>query len=232
MAYPLYLMVRPVPPAESIPTLRACLENAFPHRENLAYLDSLCGSPLPRVTAERLGALSLLPSLLAEAGIPSESLILRRDKNGRPFCVRADGSPADLDFNLSHSSAHVAAALLVGNGRVGVDVEEIVPVPRAETLSRRFCTEGEWALPPPSAEADPSALSEFFTKIWTTREAIAKQAGTGMPLQYDCAKPPQGTRLWQGSLPDTNAAIALCAPSQHAPSAPLLLSDSIHFIMQ
>ena len=232
MAHPLYLTVRPVPPAESIPALRASLEKTFPRKENTAYLEGLCGSPLPHVTAERLGALCLLSSLLSEAGIPTDSLILRRDEQGRPFCVRADSSPANFDFNLSHSSAHVAAALLVGDGRVGIDVEEAVPPPRAATLSRRFCTEGEWALQGLSAESDPSALSDFFTKIWTIREAMAKQAGTGMPLQYDCTNPPQGTRLWHGSLPDTNAAIALCAPSEHASSALRLPSDSIPIVLQ
>ena len=60
MAYPLYLAVRPAPSPEDIPALRKCLEQAFPHKENLPYLDGLCGSPLPRVTAQRLGALSLL----------------------------------------------------------------------------------------------------------------------------------------------------------------------------
>ena len=147
MAYPLFLTVRPVPAPEDIPALRELLEKSFPHADNIPYLDALSASPLPSVTAQRLGALSLLPSLLAEAGIVPEDLILRRDSHGRPYCKAADGSlpfcglvgaPAPFDFNLSHTDTHVAAALLVGDGRVGVDMEEPIPPPRALPLIRRF----------------------------------------------------------------------------------------------
>ena len=235
MAYPLFLTVRPVPSPEDIPALREFLEKSFPHKGNLPYLEALSASPLPRVTAQRLGALSLLPSLLAEAGIVPEDLILRRDSHGRPYCVAADGSlpfcglvgaPAPFDFNLSHTDAHVAAALMVGDGRVGVDIEEPIPPPRALPLIRRFCTEGELAILQ-SAPDDETIAANFFTSVWVEREALAKQDGGGMPLRFDTAKLPDGIMLWSGHLPETETAVALCAPLQNAPALPRLLPDSL-----
>ena len=230
MAYRLYLTVRPTPAEEDIPALRLLLEKSFPNKENIPYLDALQGSPdhpaIPRVTAQRLGALSLLPSLLAEAGIAAEGLILRRDGHGRPYCEVPDGAPVGFDFNLSHSSAHIAAALLVGDGKVGVDVEEFIPPTRALPLIRRFCTEGELAMLADLPD-DESLAARFFTSTWVEREAIAKQDGGGMPLRFDTARLPEGIMLWSGHLPHTDTAIALCAPLKNAPAAPRLLPESL-----
>lgn len=230
MAYRLYLTVRPTPAEEDIPALRLLLEKSFPHKENISYLDALSGTPdhpaIPRVVAERLGALSLLPSLLEAAGMASTALILRRDGHGRPYCEVPDGSPVGFDFNLSHSSAHITGALLVGDGKVGVDVEGSIPPKRALPLIRRFCTEGELAMLADLPD-DESLAARFFTSTWVEREAIAKQDGGGMPLRFDTAKLPEGIMLWSGHLPHTDTAIALCAPLQNAPRSPRLLPESL-----
>ena len=225
MAYPLFLTVRKAPSPEDIPTLREHLEKSFPHKDNLPYLNALCGSPLPRVTAQRLGALSLLPALLSEAGISTESLLLQRDGHARPHFSHEDGSPVDLDFNLSHTDTHVAAALLVGDGRVGVDIEEPIPPVRALPLIHRYCTEGELTLL--GATANDGLVADFFTATWVKREALAKQEGRGMPLRYDTTKLPSRITLWSGCLSDTHTRIAICAPRLNAPASPVCLSDSL-----
>ena len=207
----LSLAVQEVPAPEQTTDLRGRLAYAFPHRENISYLDALCKSSLPRVTAERLGALSLLPSLLERVGVDTASLILRRDEHGRPYCTRENGSPVGFDFNLSHSAAHMACALLMGEGRIGLDVEEPVSPKRALPLLKKCATEGELALfGMPTAEDNQTAA--FFTSLWTAREALSKQAGTGMPFHFDCSSVPSELQLLQGILPDTGASIALCAP--------------------
>ena len=239
MAYPLFLTVKKVPAPEEIPDLRGTLEMAFPHKENAAYLDDLCKSPLPRVTAQRLGALSLLPSLLEAAGIDPASLILRRDEHGRPYCQTADGDlpfcrstgcHTPVDFNLSHTDTHVAAALLIGEGSVGVDIEEPIPPARALPLINRYCTEGELAMM--GTPSDEAAAADFFTRVWVIREAIAKQKGGGQPLGFDAARVPEGILTWNGYLPDTNTAVALCAPKKNAPTHPSLTANSLRFTMQ
>ena len=240
MGYPLFLTVRPTPSPEDIPVLREALKKSFPLKENQTYLDSLCGSPLPRVTAQRLGALSLLSALLAAVGIDSAALILRRDEHGRPYCETADGAlpycglvgkTTAFDFNLSHTDAHIAAALMVGDGKVGVDIEEPIPPARALPLLRRYCTEGELAILK-DAPDDETVAANFFTSVWVEREALAKQEGGGMPLRFDTADIPQGVWMWNGYLPDTGTAVALCGPTGNAPNRPRLLTDSIRFTMQ
>lgn len=229
MAYRLYLTVRPTPAEGDIPALLSSLEKAFPRKENRDYLASLRGKenhPAPaRTVAQRLGALSLLPVLLAAANIPTEGLCLRRDSHGRPFCERADG-PVDFDFNLSHSAAHVAGALLVGGGTVGVDVEELLPPARALPLLRRWCTEGELAIAAPLSE-DEEALARYFTSTWVEREALSKQEGGGMPLRFDTARIPEGVTLWSGYLCDSDTALALSAPLSNAPPSPRILDSSL-----
>ena len=239
MVYPLFLTVKKIPQPEDIPALRRTLEIAFPHKENAAYLDALEKSPLPRVTAQRLGALSLLPSLLEAVGIDPTPLILRRDEQGRPYLQAHDGGlpfcgltgvPTPVDFNLSHTDAHVAAALMIGEGRVGVDIEEPIPPARALPLIHRYCTAGELAIlgtPPSDADA-----ARFFTQVWVMREAIAKQNGGGQPLKFDSSRIPEDILAWSGRLPDTDTAVALCAPKKNAPSHPSLTADSIRFTMQ
>ena len=56
---------------------------------------------------------------------------------------------------------------------------------------------------------------------------MAKQEGGGMPLRFDTAKLPDGIMLWSGHLPETETAVALCAPLKNAPVAPRLLPDSL-----
>jgi phosphopantetheinyl transferase len=229
MAYRLLLTVRPAPSAEDIPVLRELLEKSFPRKENTPYFNALLGSPdrpaLPRVAAQRLGALSLLPSLLTAAEIATEPLILRRDRYGRPYCETPDG-PVSFDFNLSHAAAHIAGALLVGGGRVGVDVEEPIPPKRALPLIHRFCTEGELALLG-NLPHDEELAARFFTSTWVEREALAKQDGGGMPLRFDTTHIPAGLTVWTGYLPETETRIALCGPIRNAPDRPRLLPDSL-----
>lgn len=230
MAYRLYLTIQSTPAEEEIPSLRLFLEKSFPHKDNLPYLNALFGSPdhpaIPRIVVERLGALSLLPSLLEAADLDSGDFILRRDKHGRPYCIASDGFPVGFDFNLSHSAAHIAGALLIGGGKVGVDVEESISPKRALPLIRRYCTEGELALLD-GLPHDEELAARFFTSTWVEREAIAKQEGGGIPLRFDTANLPDGVTLWSGHLTDTETAVALCAPLKNAPALPRLLSDSL-----
>lgn len=229
MAYRLFLTVRPTPSAEDIDSLRALLERAFPCEENTAYFDALCGNPdrptHPPVTAQRLGALSLLPSLLEAAGIDSTPLILRRDEHGRPYCV-LDNGLVDFDFNLSHSTDHIAGALLVGKAKVGVDIEEFIPPKRALPLIRRYCTEGELSLFA-GLEGKEDLAASRFTSLWTVREALAKQDGRGMPLRFDCAKIPNELMLWYGQFPNSQTELSLCAPMENHPNYPCVLTDSL-----
>ncbi len=267
----LYLAVRPIPPIEDISRLRAYLKAAFPAPSNTGYLQALLPiatspdtSTRLRQAAARLGALSLLPALIRVAGGDTTVLCLSRDEHGRPFCSNVQGDDpavnrhappvADIglvDFNLSHSHAHIAAALLVTNPmatasvvaasetdqptgvptgvptvrRVGIDVEEPVPPLRASRLLQRYATEGERAVraAAPATESDAA----YFTRLWTMREAVAKQEGRGMPLHFDTARLPSSVRLLCARLADTGAYVTVCLPTEAAPLPRCVTDDSL-----
>ena len=207
----LLVSVRPLPSAEELEELRQWLPSAFPTEET--YLARLAGDaehPIPlRIEAARLGALSLLPPLLARASIPSDALRLARDEHGRPFGVCPAENIPPFDFNLSHSDGHVACALLVGGGRVGIDVEEAVPPKRALPLLRRYGTPGEHAALDALSDEEKAA---GFTRLWVIREALAKQDGRGMPLRYDASRIPPTLGVLHGILTPSGAHVALCTP--------------------
>ena len=84
-------------------------------------------------------------------------------EHGKPYLPGSD-----LRFSLSHADGLCAAVL--SKGPIGLDVERIRPLRRA--LLPRFCTPDEIAL----CEKDP----DLAVKIWTRREARAKENGRGI----------------------------------------------------
>ena len=84
-------------------------------------------------------------------------------EHGKPYLP---GNPRH--FSLSHSDGLCAA--VVSNGPIGLDVERIRPLRAA--LLPRFCTPEEIG----RCENDP----DLAVKIWTRREAKAKENGRGI----------------------------------------------------
>ena len=84
-------------------------------------------------------------------------------EHGKPYV-----SGAPFHFSLSHSDGLCAAA--IAPRPIGLDVEKIRPLRRA--LLPRFCTPDEIA----ACENDP----DLAVKIWTRREAKAKENGRGI----------------------------------------------------
>ncbi len=217
----LYLAVAAVPDISEIGGVAAGLRAYF-GAENESYMAALSGSGehrLPeRLIAARLGALQLLPRLLERARVEGHALPrelrLRRNGEGRPYaealCPAKSAAVLPFDFNLSHSAAHVGCALLVGPGRVGLDMEEPIPPERAGRMLARYATAGERAL----ANAHPGEWD--FLRIWVTREAMGKQAGVGRPLEQDASRIPAGLTVHHATLPDTGAQLALCSPAGEA----------------
>ena len=204
----IYLAVRPLPPEDEAEQLQGKLNKRFPAEENSAYIQRLCTGdrgPLPsRVSVPRLGALCLLAEMLDALSIPTRDLRLARDEHSRPFANLPEG-PAPFDFNVSHSGAHVACAVLMGEGLIGLDVEEPLSRERAIPLIKRYCTEGELAMI--SADEGPA-----FTRLWTIREALAKQDGRGAPLRYDASRIPAGIDVLCYESADSGAYLSLAYP--------------------
>ena len=214
----LYWSVASLPSPEDMEALQSRLACAFPAEGNQEYLKALAGERTPpRVAAARLGALALLPDLMAYAGISSSAVVLRRDPQGRPYGDLLSDNGVAFDFNLSHSNSYALCALLTGGGRVGVDIEDTIPIHRALPLMRRYCTEGEMGRMEALSEEE-QALA--FTRIWTIREALGKQEGIGMPLRYDASVIPREIRVVSGQIGGSRACLTLCYPRDALAEAP------------
>lgn len=90
-------------------------------------------------------------------------------------------APGGLCFNMSHSGGVAVYAFTIGC-ELGVDVEQIRPVPELDDIAARFfCTE---------EAADLMALSQTektqgFFNCWTRKEAYIKAVGDGLSLPLD-----------------------------------------------
>lgn len=76
--------------------------------------------------------------LSGTCGMRASKLRFAKEALGRPFLL----SPFSLDFNMSHAS-ETAAYALAGNGRVGIDIETIIPTVAAELAEQvlaQVCT--------------------------------------------------------------------------------------------
>jgi len=110
--------------------------------------------------------------LLADAtGMSAEELSFAQSEEGKPRAFNAAG----WDFNVSHSGDYVAVA--VGQGQVGVDLEQIRPVRDMESIVDRYFhpdEAGAWRV------VAPSRREAAFFVLWSAREASMKCLGLGL----------------------------------------------------
>lgn len=112
--------------------------------------------------------------IAARCGVKPDSICFARTADGKPYAV-----DLDIHFNISHSGSFVFCA--VSDRSVGIDVEQMRPV--KAKLTNKVCTPEELAY---LMDADGwgetltgEAMVRFF-RIWTTKEAYFKWAGTGI----------------------------------------------------
>jgi 4'-phosphopantetheinyl transferase len=108
-----------------------------------------------------------------------------------PNCIRfaygSRGKPrlsfpeTPLKFNLAHSGRFATYAFAVGC-ELGVDIEEVRPVPDQEDIVRRMFSREEceeWL------GLDLSQRDEAFFRCWTRKEAYIKALGDGLSVPLD-----------------------------------------------
>lgn len=78
-----------------------------------------------------------------------------------------------LTFNTTHSG-NVVIIAVTANRDVGVDVEQVRPVPRALKVARRCYAIEEYEM---LASLPPEELDHAFLSIWVKREGTAKARG-------------------------------------------------------
>lgn len=116
-------------------------------------------------------------ALAQKAACPPESIVFSTHANGKPYALGLD-----LEFNVSHCSRWVAC--VVSDKPVGIDLEEISPIPTR--LVRYVCTDQEYAFVLGGNEAqvvdtltNRGAVERFF-RVWTAKEAFVKYSGKGL----------------------------------------------------
>jgi phosphopantetheinyl transferase len=121
----------------------------------------------PGCDAQGLGP--WIARLLPREGFPAlRSVDIARTPAGKPFFPQHP----QIRFNPSDSGGWRALAVSETT-EVGIDIERVRTVPRAEAIARRFTGPG-W-LP-----ADEPERSAVFLREWTIREALVKATGEGL----------------------------------------------------
>jgi len=100
------------------------------------------------------------------SGIPSQSIGLELDANGKPFLAGMD-----YHFSIAHSGETVAVALSRLEVGVDLETEREIDIP---ALARRFFSSEEAVFL--TENPDPA----HFFRLWTCREAAAKADGRGL----------------------------------------------------
>jgi len=84
-------------------------------------------------------------------------------------------NPLGISFNTTHSGN--LTLLAVSRREVGIDVESVRPLPRAQAVAKRFFTTEESEMVQRAADGERDRV---FLSIWTRREGGAKARGLGV----------------------------------------------------
>jgi 4'-phosphopantetheinyl transferase len=103
---------------------------------------------------------------------PSE-LRFQTQSYGKPFLV--EGTPA---FNLSHSG-NVVMVAVADEGHIGVDVEQVRPLPDFQGIAESHFTARERRF---IVSQPPEDRERAFFRCWTRKEAYIKAVGKGLSI--------------------------------------------------
>jgi 4'-phosphopantetheinyl transferase len=106
-------------------------------------------------------------------GVEPGAVSFETGRHGKP-AVGCTGEP--IEWNMSHSGS-VAVVVVARGAEVGVDVEEVRPVPRVDAVARLVCTRTERSA---LRRVRPPERSKAFLQLWTRKEALAKATGVGL----------------------------------------------------
>jgi 4'-phosphopantetheinyl transferase len=120
----------------------------------------------------------MLRTILARyLGREPKDIPLIKTEHGKPTCR----DRADLSFSLAHAQGAVLIAVTIGC-EVGVDVEQVRPMPDATDLVRRYFSPREMRRF--LATEEPERDRAFF-RLWTRKEAYLKALGLGLSEPLD-----------------------------------------------
>ncbi|MBU0484562.1 MAG: 4'-phosphopantetheinyl transferase superfamily protein [Proteobacteria bacterium] len=133
-----------------------------------------------RIAAKQAAVYLLTAASHQEAIIAPKGILIRPDKNGRPYLTLADKN-ADQpcpDISITHSKG-LAAAMAVQGSNCGIDLQQI-----SEAVVRvqdRFASDAEYELIARHLEFSSEKKADGLTLLWSAKEALRKGIG-GHPL--------------------------------------------------
>lgn len=106
--------------------------------------------------------------------IPPETIRLGRHAKGKPF---SEDQP-NLRFNLSNSANLVAIAFTY-DSEIGIDIEQIRPLPDLEEMIQSNFSTNEIKI----IQSKPEETLKRFFRFWTLKESYLKAIGEGMRIE-------------------------------------------------
>jgi 4'-phosphopantetheinyl transferase len=129
----------------------------------------------PHRTRRLLARASLRAVLSRYLGVSPADVDFTYGPHGKPLLAGRQSSP--VEFNLS-TTGDVCLIAVSRTGAVGIDVEEVAPLPDMGRIARRFFAAAEAAALGPGDGTDVRR----FLRYWTAKEAYAKGLGAGLSL--------------------------------------------------
>jgi 4'-phosphopantetheinyl transferase len=125
----------------------------------------------------------------AYLGVSPAAIQFEIAEHGKPQ-LGGNQAGSKLNFNLAHSG-EIALLGFCRGVELGVDIEQVRPIPDMLQVAARFFSQHEQAQ---LAQVPPDRLARAFFKCWTCKEAFIKNLGDGLyyPLdQFDVNLHPQ-----------------------------------------
>ncbi|MEM6331514.1 MAG: 4'-phosphopantetheinyl transferase superfamily protein [Planctomycetota bacterium] len=152
------------------------------------------------------GRAGLRVLLGAATGTAPGGVAFEYGPHGKP-CV--EGLRPSVAFNASHTGDLAVAAVAIGAGALGIDVEAHRPCRNAEAIATRHFTPAEARA---CLALDGADRTTRFFDLWSAKEAVIKLLGSGLTLPLTAFETPAAAgRVGEVLLPEENAlGIARC----------------------
>ena len=139
---------------------------------------------------------ALLAYAAKQAGI--KEYTVAKNQYGKPYLPNRP----DFHFNLTHSGHY--AAIVWGDGPVGIDLEILQSRDSLPRLAKRHFT---------AAEQEYARTTAGFYEIWTAKESWLKFLGTGInrPLNSFCTRSPELSGLLKTFFPEEDCCLTVCS---------------------
>lgn len=121
---------------------------------------------------------AMLRQVVADRDGVDPAAVKIRSRPGKPPDI--DGS--SLDVSVSYTGD--VAAVLVGSGPLGLDIEMVSRKRDVEAIARRAFTEGELRKLRELRRLGARVARDYFYDVWVRKEAVSKAMGMGLGIDF------------------------------------------------